>query len=175
MAHPGWFCMDLHSVLIMDVLCLTCQFYLMESAKIFSLFSYEKIHSWTVVTVYSICVNGKNWRNETTSWITIGPTCPLQVTLLFAWLCIVYYEFTVVPAPLMNEFGLIINLTSPSSLTYSSFYHFRLIFNEKSGQEFVIFSSAWPSKMIEKTKVKDLKFKMKFYLNRKREKNKIKA
>jgi hypothetical protein len=55
-------------------------------------------------------------------------------------------------------------------LTNSLFYHFRFIFNEKSGQEFVNFSSAWPSKMIDKTKVKDLKFKMKFYLNRKRQK-----
>jgi hypothetical protein len=61
-------------------------------------------------------------------------------------------------------------------LTYSPFYHFRLIFNKKFGQEFIHFSSAWSSKMNDKTKLKDLKFKNEILFESKmRGKNKIKG
>jgi hypothetical protein len=49
-------------------------------------------------------------------------------------------------------------------------------YSKKSGQEFVHFSSAWPIKMNDKTKLKDLKFKNEIlFESEKRGKNKIKG
>jgi hypothetical protein len=70
----------------------------------------------------------------------------------------------------------IMNYESSVTNHPTHFYHFRLIFNKKFGQEFVHFSSAWSSKMNDKTKLKDLKFKNEILFESKmRGKNKIKG
>jgi hypothetical protein len=66
--------------------------------------------------------------------------------------------------------------TATSCWRISPFLPFSFIIQKKSGQEFVHFSSAWPIKMNDKTKLKDLKFKNEIlFESEKRGKNKIKG
>jgi hypothetical protein len=85
-----------------------------------------------------------------------------------------YLDDCINPVFLNSPWSLKIANTAASCLRILLFNHFRIIFNINSAKNlFFLFPLGrvkWKTKQVE-----DLKFKMKFYLNRKRQKNKIKG